>query len=33
MDYDPTTEKETPWEDKGIDHDDDSRYKRRILAH
>ena len=23
MDYDPTTENETPWEDKGIDHDDD----------
>ena len=22
-DYDPTTENETPWEDKGIDHDDD----------
>ena len=21
--YDPTTEKETPWEDHGIDHDDD----------
>ena len=23
MDYDPTTENETPWEDHGIDHDDD----------
>ena len=26
MAYDPTTENETPWEDHGIDHDDDEEY-------